>query len=151
MDGGRERGVSNSRGQDGHYSPQTAGNINYAGESFRRLSAIQIGGATGRIVIPFEAISRNELYLPSQVWRRHPHPQAASHQAPGALSAVGIQKPAVASKHRTTLPPSPSPQKSAAVFSSLIQRAGKVCCRVFGEAVFMFFHCWLSKIPNEPL
>lgn len=148
-DGWRKgKGVSNSRGQDGHYSPQTARNINYAGESFRRLSAIQIGDAKGRIVIPFEAISRNELYLPSQVWRRHPHPQAASHQAPGALSAVGIQEPAVASKHRTT-PPS-SPQKSGAVFSSLIQRAGKVSRRVFGEAVFMFFHCSVSKIPSEP-
>lgn len=104
MDGGRERGVSNSGGQDGHYSPQTARNINYADESFRRLGAIQIGGATGRIVIPFQAISRNELYLPSQVWRRHPHPQAASHPAPGEVSAVGILKPAAASQHRTTPP-----------------------------------------------
>lgn len=44
---GEEEGVYSSEGQHRHYSPQTARNINYADESFRRLNAIPIGGATG--------------------------------------------------------------------------------------------------------
>lgn len=64
-------GFSINGGQDGHFSTMA---INYGDESFRRPSAIEIGGTKRRIVIPFEAISSNELYLPSQVWSTLPPP-----------------------------------------------------------------------------
>lgn len=80
MKGGGLGGFYNSGGQDLHYSPQTVRNINYADGSYRPPNTIQIGGTTGRIVSPFQAISRNELYLLSQV-RRPPtaHPSPPPH------------------------------------------------------------------------
>lgn len=44
----------------------------------------------------------------------------------------------------------PAQSNAATVFESVIQRAGKVCGRVVGEAVVWFFGCWLSKLSDEP-